>query len=78
MKKLPPGFESPLFALLLSGAMSLLVTSMALVRNIGWVDGLLGMCIESWPPAWGVAFFSILIIAPIVRKVVRWCVELKT
>jgi len=77
MKKLPPGFDRPLYALLLSGAMSFLVTSMAVFHSVGWVNGLLGLYVQSWLPAWAVAFLAVLILAPGVRKVVGCCVEPK-
>jgi hypothetical protein len=75
MRKLPARFEPQLFALLLSGLMSLVVTSVAVIGHTGWVDGVLGMCVQTWLPAWGIAFPLVMILAPGIRKLVRRCVE---
>lgn len=75
MKKLPSRFGPVLYALLLSGAMSFLVTGIAVIHNLGWVDGLLGVCVQSWLPAWRVAFTAVVMLAPLVRMVVGGCVE---
>lgn len=74
MKKLPARFESQMFALLLTGVTSLVVASVAVFQHVGWTDGLLGMCIQTWLPAWGVVFPLAVIIAPGVRKVAGWLV----
>lgn len=74
MRKLPARFEPWLFALLLSGLMSLIVSSVAVIGHSGWVDGVLGMCVKTWLPAWGIAFPLVMILAPGIRRVVRRCV----
>lgn len=75
MRKLPARFEAQLFALLLTGATSLIVASVAVFSHVGWAEGLVGLCIQTWLPAWGIVFPLAMIIAPGLRKVVRWCVE---
>jgi hypothetical protein len=75
MKRLPARFEPQLFALLLSGLMSLVVTSVAVIGHIGWIDGVLGMCVQTWLPAWGIAFPLAMILVPVIKKLVRRCVE---
>jgi hypothetical protein len=74
MKKLPPRFESQLFALLLTGATSLIVASVSVFQHVGWSDGLVGMCIQTWLPGWVIVFPFAMLIAPGIRKVVRWSV----
>jgi len=77
MKKLPAHHGPLLFAFLLSGVMSLLVSSLAVIRQVGWVDGLLGLCVQTWLPAWGVAFLVALLLVKPIRGVVERCVESK-
>jgi hypothetical protein len=71
--KLPARLEPVLFAFLLSGAKSRLVSSMAVIRHVGWVDGVLNLCVQTWLPAWGMAFFAAMIFAPVIRKLTRYC-----
>lgn len=75
MKKFPARFESQLFAFLLTGATSLIVAGVAVFRHVGWADGFVGMCVQTWLPAWGIVFPLAMIIAPGIRKMVQWCVE---
>lgn len=77
MKKLPARHGPILFAFLLSGVMSLLVSSLAVIHQVGWVDGLLGLCVRTWLPAWGIAFLVALFMAKPIRWMVARCVESK-
>jgi len=72
MQKLPAQFELPLFALLLSGLMSFIVSGVALVRNLGALPEWAAW-INAWLSSWLVAFPAVILIAPLVRKIVaRW------
>lgn len=72
MNKLPAKFELPLFALLLSGLMSFLVSGVALMRTLGALPTLTAW-IHAWLSSWLVAFPAVLVIAPMVKKLVgRW------
>ena len=72
MKKLPAKFELPLFALLLSGLMSFLVSGVALIRTLGALPEWTAW-IHAWISSWLVAFPAVMLIAPLVRKMVsRW------
>lgn len=71
MRKLPARFEPHLFALLLTGVTSLIVASVAVFRHVGWTDGVLGLCIQTWLPAWGIVFPLAIVIAPGIKKVVN-------
>lgn len=75
MRKLPARHAPALFALLLSGVMSLLVSSLAVIRQVGWVDGILGLCVQSWLPAWGLAFLVALVLVRPIHKLVGLLVE---
>jgi hypothetical protein len=72
MRKLPAKFELPLFALLLSGLMSFIVSGVALMRNLGAIPTP-ALWLNAWLSSWLVAFPSVILIAPLVRKLVtRW------
>ena len=76
MKKLPAQFELPLFALLLSGLMSFIVSGVALMRNLGDLPSA-ALWINAWLASWLVAFPAVIVIAPLVRKIVSRLVASK-
>jgi hypothetical protein len=67
---MPPRFAPFLFGLLLSGMMSFLVSGVATFRALGAVDGFLGFWVAAWLPSWAVAFPTVLVAAPLVRRIV--------
>ncbi|MGL5011954.1 MAG: DUF2798 domain-containing protein [Paracoccaceae bacterium] len=67
---LPQRFANPLFALLLSGFMSCIISGLSTFRALGFVDGVIGLWLMNWLTSWAVAFPIVLIIAPIVRRIV--------
>lgn len=74
-RKLPPRFAPALFALVLSGVMSLLVSGIATVRAVGLADPFLNTWVTSWLFAWAVAFPCVFVLAPMVRRLVERLVE---
>lgn len=75
MRNLPARHAPALVAFLLSGVMSLLVSSLAVTRQVGWVDGVLGLCVQSWLPAWGLAFLIALVLVRPIQELVGLLVE---
>jgi hypothetical protein len=67
---MPPRYAHYLFGLLLSGLMSFFVSGVATFRAIGAVDGFFGLWVSAWLPSWCVAFPTVLIAAPLVRRIV--------
>jgi len=67
---IPAKFAPVLFAFLLSGLMSLIVSSIATVRAVVIGDGFLGLWMSSWASSWVIAFPAVLVVAPIVRRLV--------
>lgn len=65
-----PRFAPILFGFLLSGLMSLVVSGIATVRALGLVDGFSGLWMSSWMSSWLVAFPTVLMVAPLVRRMV--------
>ena len=68
---IPRKFEPVLFGLVLSGLMSLLVSGISTFRATGLVPGFLTLWAGSWLMAWLFAFPSVLVVAPVARRVVR-------
>lgn len=66
-----PRYAPIIFGLLLSGFMSLIVSGIATLRAIGMVDGFPGLWMSAWIPSWLVAFPTVLVVAPIVRRLVE-------
>lgn len=65
-----PRYAPLLFGFLLSGMMSFVVSGIATFRAVGPVDGFSGLWLAAWLPSWLVAFPTVLIVAPIVRRFV--------
>ncbi len=64
-----------LFALLLSGFMSLMVSGISTLRATGPVPGFLELWISAWLAAWLFAFPAVLLITPLARRVVEGLVR---
>lgn len=73
--RLPSWVGPHLFGLLLSGFMSLLVSSVATVRAVGFTGDVVALCLNAWLSSWPVAFLALLVVAPTVRKIVAFLVE---
>ncbi len=65
-----PRYAPFAFGFILSGLMSLVVSGIATYRTLGLVDGLVGFWIGSWVTSWLVAFPTVLVIAPLTRRIV--------
>jgi hypothetical protein len=69
--KLPAFCEPIVFGLLLSGLMSLVVSGIATWNALGFAPDLVVQWMKSWMFAWAVAFPSVLVVAPAVRRITR-------
>lgn len=67
----PKKFEAPLFGLILSGLMSLLVSGIATLKNAGFSPAFAGQWTSAWLMAWLIAFPVVMVVAPFTRKVVK-------
>lgn len=65
-----PRYAPLLFGFLLSGMMSFVVSGIATLRAVGPAEGFPGLWLAAWIPSWMVAFPTVLIVAPIVRRFV--------
>ncbi len=65
-----PRFAPVLFGLVLSALMSLIVSGIATLRNAGLVDEFVTLWLGAWLPSWFVAFPTVLVVAPLARRLV--------
>lgn len=66
---LPKRFEHIAFGLLLSGMMSFLVSGLATLISLGPTYAFPLMWLKAWLASWAIAFPSVLIVAPFVRRI---------
>lgn len=64
-------FEFPVFGLLVSGMMSFLVSGVATASASGIGGDLLWRWLDAWSLSWMVAFPTILIVVPAVRRLLH-------
>lgn len=67
---IPKKFEPVLFGLILSGSMSLLVSGISTLRAAQPGAAFFTLWVTSWLTSWLFAFPSVLIAAPLTRRVV--------
>lgn len=74
-KKLPAKYNVVAIPLCLSLVMSGVVSMVAVLRSVGFADGLVGIWLHAWAFSWCVAFPTVLFVLPLVRRVVGVFVE---
>lgn len=67
---IPARFAPILFGLILSGLMSLIVSGLSTLRALGLVEGVFGLWMGNWAASWAVAFPTVLVVAPLTRRIV--------
>ena len=72
---LPKQAAPALFGLILSGLMSLLVSSITTYRAVGFGESYAGLWVGAWLTAWLVAFPVVLVVAPLARRTVALLVD---
>lgn len=70
MKKFPARYSPILLALFTSMLMSLIMSGVITLLNLGWVDDFLWRWLIAWLSAFVVAFPAILLVMPIARRIV--------
>lgn len=68
---IPRKYAPVVFALILSGLMSLMVSGIATLRAVGPTPGFAGLWLGAWLTAWLLAFPLVLVIAPLARRAVE-------
>lgn len=59
-------------ALLLSVAMTMVVSAVSTLRGVGPTEAFLAVWLSSWGLSWLVAFPTVLVILPLVRRLTGW------
>ncbi len=67
----PKRLAPVVFGFMLSGLMSFIVSLVATVRAAGLTDGFVALWMSAWLPSWLVAFPTVLLVAPAVRRFVE-------
>jgi membrane protein implicated in regulation of membrane protease activity len=60
-----------LFALILSGVMTLLVSGLSTWRAVGLAQAFAQLWLGAWLTSWSIAFPLVLVIAPLTRRLVE-------
>lgn len=69
---IPARYAPLLLSLILSGAMSLLVSGIATYRSLPPHQGFAGPWMSAWLTAWLLAFPAVMLVAPLARRAVAW------
>ena len=72
---IPPRYAPQLFALILSGLMSLLVSAIATLPASGLGPPFIDIWLGAWLTAWLFAFPTVLLVAPLTQRLVRLLVR---
>lgn len=67
---IPARFAPILFGLILSGLMSCVVSGIAIWRALGLGEGFFAAWGGSWLVSWAIAFPTVLVVAPVTRRIV--------
>jgi len=67
---MPSRFANILFGFILSALMSFLVSGIATLRNAELDDTFLRLWMDAWLPSWLIAFPTVLVVAPLTRRLV--------
>lgn len=67
---IPARFAPIVFGFMVSGMMSCVVSGIATLKALGFVEDLFSQWISAWVFSWSVAFPTIWIVAPLVRRMV--------
>lgn len=64
-----------LFGLILSGLMSLIVSGLSTFRAVGMGEGFPALWLGNWAVSWAIAFPTVLVVAPLTRRIVARLVQ---
>jgi hypothetical protein len=74
-KKLSAKYNVVAVPLCLSLVMSGIISFVATLRAMGFVSEVFGMWLHAWPISWFIAFPTVLVVLPLVRRFVWIFVE---
>ena len=68
LPKLPPSAAAWVQPLMLSILMTCIVSLVSSVRAMGWTSGSLRVWLQAWGLSWLIAFPTLLLVLPLVRR----------
>ncbi len=68
MPKLPARFAGIVMPLLLSVLMTSIISMVSTLSSVGWTRGVVAVWLSAWGLSWIVAFPTLLLVLPLVRK----------
>ena len=74
--KLPARYAAWIMPLLLSGLMSATISMLNLWKNLGMIDGFFSKWFSIWLFSWVIAYPTVLIFLPIVRRLTGLIVDM--
>jgi hypothetical protein len=74
-RKLPPRYASVVLPLILSVLMTFVVSAISTLKSLGPTPAFLATWPAAWALSWIVAFPTLLVVLPLVRRIVALVVE---
>lgn len=74
--KLPPKYALVVMPLCMSGLMSGVISFVNTARALGWVQDLLAIWLGNWMLSWAVAFPTVMLVMPLVKRITQRLVRL--
>ncbi|KPL50895.1 hypothetical protein ABB55_00520 [Prosthecomicrobium hirschii] len=74
-RRLPARYNALALPLVLSIMMTFVVSGISTVKALGFVPGFLAAWMSAWGVSWLVAFPTLLVVMPLVRRIVAMAVE---
>jgi hypothetical protein len=74
-RKLPARYAAIVLPLLLSCIMTFLISGISTLRGVGFAPGVLQLWLGSWGLSWLIAFPTLLVVMPVVRRLTSAVVE---
>jgi hypothetical protein len=74
-RKLPPRYASVMLPLILSVLMTFVVSAISTLKSLGPTPAFLATWPAAWALSWIVAFPTLLVVLPLVRRIVALVVE---
>ncbi len=75
LKKIPYRFRTIIFAGVMSGCTAFIVSGAIIYLRAGFNNGFVNHWLTAFSYAWPIVFVAILLIAPLVNKLLDFCVE---
>lgn len=74
-RKLPARYATIISPLVLSLLMTFIVSFISTLKSLGFQPGLPAIWLTAWGLSWLVAFPTLLLVLPVVRRIVGWLCE---